>query len=177
MIDHRLFIHATEPDLTRFLANVQASGQHWMWTGCVNGSGYGTFAICGEKVGAHRVAYEWANGPIFSWLEADHKCRQQLCVYPAHLEVVTHLENVRRGKSGEFIRNSNHPLAKHLCDRQVSITDFARSVFVSPQTIVAMMRGHRPADPDITYRIGEAIGLSWEETDDAFPRRRQQVVA
>jgi hypothetical protein len=47
----------------------------------------------------HRVFYELANGPIPKGLEADHLCRNTLCVNPDHIELVTHRENILRGNS------------------------------------------------------------------------------
>lgn len=49
---------------------------------------------------AHRFAYEDIVGPILEGLTIDHLCRVRHCVNPAHLEPVTHLENVRRGNGG-----------------------------------------------------------------------------
>ena len=46
---------------------------------------------------AHRLTYQWAKGPIPAGMELDHLCRNRRCVNPAHLEPVTHRENVRRG--------------------------------------------------------------------------------
>lgn len=62
----------------------------------------------------HRHFYEKYVGPIPKGLELDHLCRNPLCCNPAHLEPVTHAENVRRGKAGENNRAktccpSGHP--------------------------------------------------------------------
>jgi hypothetical protein len=46
---------------------------------------------------AHRAVYEMEVGPIADGLEIDHLCRNRGCVNPAHLEPVTHKENVLRG--------------------------------------------------------------------------------
>ena len=71
---------------------------HWLWTGYVMSNGYGQ-AARGGRDGmqlAHRLFYERLVGPIPIDKEIDHVCRVKNCVNPAHLEAVTHLENVRR---------------------------------------------------------------------------------
>jgi DNA-binding CsgD family transcriptional regulator len=80
----------------------------WLWIGKVNHLGYGALWIrdSAKKTGwrsisAHRHSYETNIGPIPDGLSLDHKCRVRCCVNPAHLEPVTHAENVRRGISGE----------------------------------------------------------------------------
>lgn len=45
---------------------------------------------------AHRWAYLAAKGPIPAGLEIDHLCNVPACINPAHLEAVTHAENLRR---------------------------------------------------------------------------------
>jgi len=71
----------------------------WLWTAAHYPNGYGTIRIDGtpgRMVSAHRLAYEMLVGPISNGLEIDHRCRQRCCVNPAHMEPVTHAENVRR---------------------------------------------------------------------------------
>lgn len=88
-----------EPARDRFWRFVDVSGECWIWTGYRLPDGYGTFAATwnGNKVMAHRWAYEALVGPIPNGLVLDHLCRVPACVNPAHLEPVTHRENVRRG--------------------------------------------------------------------------------
>lgn len=106
----------------RFLAKVNKNGpipDHrsdlgpcWIWTAAKAGSGYGVFYWNGRQVGAHQAAYEIFREPIPDEMEPDHlchpgdgscakgtRCPHRLCVNPAHLELVTHRENVRRGTS------------------------------------------------------------------------------
>lgn len=66
----------------------------WIWRGYINVEGYGKAA--NNKM-AHRVAYQLVIGNIPEGLEIDHLCRNRRCVNPAHLEPVTHTENVKRG--------------------------------------------------------------------------------
>ena len=46
---------------------------------------------------AHRHYYEQRFGPIPGDRQVDHLCRVRTCVNPAHLELVTPVENIRRG--------------------------------------------------------------------------------
>ena len=72
------------------------SGHCWIWAGGYGGNGYGCVNSGGRSVAAHRVAYEQLVDAIPAGLELDHLCRNPACVNPAHLEPVTHAENMRR---------------------------------------------------------------------------------
>lgn len=84
----------------RFWPNVDKSGDCWLWTGYIKPNGYASFYPGGgrhvPKVYAHRWSYEAANEPIPEGLEIDHLCHVRHCVNPAHLELVTHRENLDR---------------------------------------------------------------------------------
>lgn len=69
------------------------------WTGCLSTQGYGRIRSNGVTHYAHRLAYEWAKGPIPEGMQIDHLCRNRACVNPEHLEAVTHQTNVARGVS------------------------------------------------------------------------------
>lgn len=98
--------------MLRFWAKVdewQPSGC-WLWTGSLDGKGYGKFGLDGRTVGAHRVAYQIERGPIPDGLELDHLCCVPACVNPDHLEPVTHLENIRRNpKRTRLVCPYGHP--------------------------------------------------------------------
>lgn len=64
----------------------------WEWQAFRTDRGYGGF----DRVRAHRWAYEYFVGPIPVGLTLDHLCRVRHCVNPAHLEAVTHAENMAR---------------------------------------------------------------------------------
>lgn len=68
----------------------------WQWTASKNQYGYGQFYIDGFMLRAHRAAYELIEGPIPDGLELDHLCKNRGCINPAHLDPVTHRENVQR---------------------------------------------------------------------------------
>lgn len=71
-----------------------------IWTAAKASEGrYGMCSWQGTVLPAHVVAYLAFRGEYDRTLELDHLCRVTLCVNPAHLEPVTHLENVLRGRS------------------------------------------------------------------------------
>ena len=71
------------------------------WTVFTDGDGYGVIAIDSKPVGAHRVAWELANGPIPDGLLVCHHCDNPPCCqteptegYPdGHLFLGTHADN------------------------------------------------------------------------------------
>lgn len=93
-------------DLARLLSRVDRDGPLptwapflgpcWIWTGHVNENGYGRIGYKRKVTGTHRLAYELLVGPIPEGMEPDHLCRERACCNPAHLEPVTHDENMRR---------------------------------------------------------------------------------
>lgn len=99
------------------IVSVDASGC-WPWPGSHDHRGYGRVSLGRfRKVMAHRLAYELAVGPIPDGMELDHLCRNKRCVNPAHLEPVTHIENVRRSAAAENAAKTHcvrgHLLADH----------------------------------------------------------------
>lgn len=80
----------------------------WLWQGSTV-DGYGTINVSGRIVRVHRLMYELTVGPIPEGHELDHVrergCRHRHCCNPAHLEPVTHRDNVLRG-DGIAARNA-----------------------------------------------------------------------
>ena len=74
-----------------------------IWHGAKTSRGYGSFGAGSLGVRcAHRVGYLLAHGSIGAGLVLDHLCRNPSCVNPAHLEPVSHQENVDRGLHGSL---------------------------------------------------------------------------
>jgi hypothetical protein len=94
--------------VVRFWARVDRSGPIpeynpglgpcWLWTGKARPY-RGLYGRTGSRQidrWAHRAAYILSVGPIPAGLELDHLCRVSLCCNPAHLEAVSHRENILR---------------------------------------------------------------------------------
>lgn len=109
-------------DLTpeqRFWSRVDLLGSCWQWLGCVDKDGYGAFSLRGGEapVRVHRWAYEQLIGPIPEGLVIDHLCRNQACVKPDHLEVVSVRENTIRGSGWTAVNAAKtHCPAGHAYD-------------------------------------------------------------
>jgi len=85
--------------LDSFWPRVDKTDGCWLWKGSLSTLGYARWRLDGRQQGAHRIAYEALVGPVPEGLELDHLCRVRHCVNPAHLEPVTHRDNVLRGTS------------------------------------------------------------------------------
>lgn len=78
---------------------VSTTNECWEWKMSSGSHGYGQVGWSAQgrnyMVLAHRVAYEIAKGPIPADLTVDHICRHRRCCNPAHLRLLTNLENAR----------------------------------------------------------------------------------
>jgi len=91
---------------------VDASGC-WLLATKTNDKGYAY--LCRRLDGinhtiyGHRLFYWKLVGPIPDELELDHTCRNPACVNPEHVEPVTHIENMMRGRYGDNARKTHCP--------------------------------------------------------------------
>ena len=77
------------------VVEVTPSGCH-IWTGGLNGHGYGVARFDGRKnVRVHRLAWEAANGPIPDGMGLMHSCDVRCCVNPNHLTPATQADNLK----------------------------------------------------------------------------------
>ena len=133
----------------RFFRKVTKGEGCWLWTGCRNSKGYGTFWN-GEKVtGAHRVSWAMTNGPIPESLHVLHHCDISGCVNPEHLYLGTNSDNVR----DKMLRNPPRPTRgnRKLTDQQVydiyalrrleNVTTIAKRFGVCKQVVYNILSG------------------------------------
>lgn len=105
-----------------FAARTERRGDCLIWTGALNSDGYGCIAINAVNFGAHRYAWERANGPIPDGMFIDHMCYTPACVETSHLRLATHAENLGN-RSGA---NSNSISGIRGISREESGTYLAR---------------------------------------------------
>lgn len=76
-------------------------GECWEWQAGKDGDGYGKFSFAPLKAvteRAHRLVLISVYGFFDKSLVVDHLCRNPSCVNPEHLEAVSNVENLARGK-------------------------------------------------------------------------------
>lgn len=104
------------PISERFWKKVKKGGPDdcWIWTGCVNGGGYGQISAGGPRrmIPAHRVALllDGTDVPLGKYVL--HKCDNPPCVNPRHLFVGTNSDNMK-----DMVAKGRGPGLKAECRR------------------------------------------------------------
>ena len=153
--------------MKRFWDKVDKSCECWLWTASCKRNAYGGFKLDGKTVGAHRVSWAIANGPIPSGMFVCHRCDNPRCVNPAHLFLgdakanaadrnkkkrhahgathysVTHPEKLARGDAnGSRKRPERRPRgeAQHLAKLDAARVKAARDMHAMGATIAGLAR-------------------------------------
>lgn len=127
----------------------------WEWAGKLRKDRYARVEIGGVSKLVHRLAYEFAAGPIPDGMCVCHACDNPPCCNPAHLFLGTHLDNMRdmysKGRRRSQKGAEHH--RTHLTDDQVlemrrayvengtTQTELAARFGVSQQQVSLIVRG------------------------------------
>lgn len=124
------------------------------WTGALFSNGYGMIYRDGKYVGAHRVAFELARGPLIdSGAFVCHACDNPKCCNVDHLFLGSHAENMadkcRKGRAN-VPRGESHGRAKLTAEdverirrSDTSAVEVAKEFGVHPQHIRLIRRNKR----------------------------------
>lgn len=101
----------TKWQIDRFWSHVEIKSDNecWNWKLSTDRDGYGKSQMDLKFQGAHRVAYQIANGTITDGKQVLHTCDNRRCCNPSHLYVGGVVENVRdaieRGRRAKTYKN------------------------------------------------------------------------
>ena len=84
-------------DVSRFISKVRQVGDCWEWQAYKDRKGYGQFWHAGMMRWAHRWSYALFIDEIPPGETVDHICHNPSCVCPAHLQVMSRVENTVKG--------------------------------------------------------------------------------
>jgi len=103
-----------EQTCIRFDQNTLKDGECVRWKGLKDDFGYGKWSLLWKFTRAHRIAYMLAHlEEIPNGLVVRHKCKNRDCVREEHLELGTHLDNMRdRTRDGTNLSGIDNPACK-----------------------------------------------------------------
>jgi len=99
----------TLPPMERVILRSEWQGPCVVYGGGMHPDGYGSIGHNKKRWLVHRLMWELLVGPIPDGLTLDHLCRNRICWWPDHLEVVPHGVNTTRGfgPAGKYIRRTH----------------------------------------------------------------------
>jgi hypothetical protein len=120
--------------LAKLMADIQFSGECWLWTARVTGAGYGTFMYGRRHYRVHRFACEVTHGRLAPRMMACHLCENKRCCSPCHIVPGTARENWQDclANGGHCIsstarRGASHGYAKFTEEQVLTILERRRS--------------------------------------------------
>lgn len=127
----------------------------WIWTGYVDGYGYGYITILGKNKYTHRASWELHNGPIPKGMWVLHRCDTPSCINPHHLFLGTADDNAKdrdkKGRQSLAPKNvgENHPKSILTEEQVIKIrkdqrkhAELSKAYGVHYQTICNIKRGN-----------------------------------
>lgn len=139
----------TISNIERLLSRAQWVGECLEMVGFKK-NGYVSIRVANGRFPSHRVIASIINGKDLGNLEPDHLCRNRACIRPAHLEVVTASENIRRGTAWHHFKKLAE---KDTCKNGHSLADCLVSVRPSGTVKRACRECHRVNESNRRERI------------------------
>ena len=95
------------------------------WTAATNKFGYGKISLSQSTWQfAHRMSWEFANGPVPEGMYVLHTCDNPGCVNPSHLYLGSHKDNAQdreRRQRGNHAKGSSHGRSKLSAEQVIEI--------------------------------------------------------
>lgn len=169
-------LNCRRPLEDRFWAKVDKSGECWLWMAHRTTGGYGRFTPRNGAVPvfAHRLSWEFCNGPIPEGLFVLHNCPggdNPACVNPDHLWLGTLAENsadmIKKGRQASGARNPSRLYPENVIGERNG-----RSKLTDEQVLAirgeyqgdARGNRHHPERRRPTFKdIAAKYGVSWVE--------------
>lgn len=140
----------------------------WIWSSGLFRSGYGCAVYKGKSTRAHRLSYEIFVGEIQNELEVCHSCDNKACVNPFHLNVGTHLENMKQAKDRNRLWWTKGSSKHNAVFTESQVLEL-RSVFTNKQGWLSA----KASELGVSHNaIRSAIrGETWKYLPNAIPSR------
>ena len=91
------------------MALAERAGDCIVWRGTARSNGYGVTVYMGKQTTTHRIMYQLHTGnPVPADMEVDHTCNTRLCINPEHLQMVSHVENMKLGAQRRLTCRAGH---------------------------------------------------------------------
>ena len=180
------------PIIDRFLEKVRRSegaAGCLEWTGRGDKNGYGKMLVGRKRMGAHRVAYELAFGPIPPGAFICHRCDNPGCVEPDHLYAGNAATNVQDflDRRLHLFRGKMRKAAMDRVARESDATKQSRAEKVSAaskklwasrtpdERSEVGLKAHRSMTPEMKRERGRKISASLSATLRAMtPEQRAE---
>jgi len=153
----------------RFFEKVHTGSGCWEWQGSLAPNGYGQFFRPEGSRQAHRIAWEYENGPIENGLHVCHTCDNRKCVRPSHLFLGTRSDNMK-----DMVAKQRHNTSPG-CRAMLKVRKVNRGVNNHECKLTeeqAMIAKACPQTRGSASRLAEAFGVSLTVISDIRAGKR-----